>query len=220
MKNLALICVGFPKENITKKSLFDLTLNYIFIDYRIVRLNFLGAAVMFRGTGLKKNMNVVTTIIPLNAAAARCAFSRRKLLFILLILLVSFVTVCAQNPAQGGVMKIKITMGNREITATISDNAAARDFISLLPLNLTLTDYNRTEKVSGLPQRLNTAGTPSSYTPVVGDICYYAPWGSLCIFYRPFSNSSGLVLLGKIDNDGIEAFTISGSLTATIEVIP
>ena len=144
----------------------------------------------------------------------------RKLLFIHLILLVSFVTVCAQNPAQGGMMKIKITIGNRKITAAMSDNAAARDFISLLPLTLTLTDYNRTEKVSDIPQRLSTAGTPSSYTPVTGDICYYAPWGNLCIFYRPFSNSSGLVLLGKIDNDGIEAFTVSGSLTAAFEVIP
>jgi len=31
---------------------------------------------MFRGTGMKKNMNVVTTIIPLNAAAASCALPR------------------------------------------------------------------------------------------------------------------------------------------------
>ena len=55
---------------------FNITFNYISVDCRIVRLKFLGAAVMFRGTGMKKNMNVVTTIIPLNTAAASCALPR------------------------------------------------------------------------------------------------------------------------------------------------
>ena len=45
-------------------------------------------------------------------------------------------------------MKLNITVGSRTITATMEDNAAARDFLSRLPLEVTLNDYNNiTEKI-------------------------------------------------------------------------
>jgi hypothetical protein len=50
----------------------------------------------------------------------------------------------------------------------------------------------------------------------VGDIAYYAPWGSLAIFYKDFGYSNGLVKLGRIDS-GIEALSVRGSLKVTIE---
>ena len=48
-------------------------------------------------------------------------------------------------------MKIRITIGHKTVTATLIDSDTARDFVSLLPLTLTLEDYNKTEKVSDLP---------------------------------------------------------------------
>jgi len=39
---------------------------------------------------------------------------------------------------------------------TLEDNATTRDFVALLPLTLTLRDYNRTEKISDLPKKLST----------------------------------------------------------------
>jgi hypothetical protein len=77
------------------------------------------------------------------------------------------------------------------------------DFVSLLPLSLTLRDYAGTEKVSDLPRRLSTDGTPPGMDPEVGDIAFYAPWGNLAIFYRDFEYSRGLVKLGHIE-PGIE----------------
>jgi hypothetical protein len=153
----------------------------------------------------------------------------KKSIFIFIIALSCTFTIYAQNgemsnAPQGGNVKIKITINESatqlplELTATITDSAASRDFISLFPLTLTLEDYNRTEKISNLPKKLSTAGAPPSYAPSVGDICLYVPWGNLCIFYRDFSSSGGLVLLGKIDG-GIEAFTGTGSLTAKFEVL-
>lgn len=47
-------------------------------------------------------------------------------------------------------MKIRIVAGDKAFTATLEDNAAARDFAALLPLDLTLRDYNRTEKIEAL----------------------------------------------------------------------
>ena len=79
-------------------------------------------------------------------------------------------------------MKIGITIGERVITAAMHDNATARDFISLLPLTLTLEDYAKTEKISNLPRTLTKEGAPSGSDPSVGDITYYSPWGNVAIF--------------------------------------
>jgi hypothetical protein len=114
--------------------------------------------------------------------------------------------------------KIKITVGETMLTATLNDSKTSRDFISLLPLTLTLEDYAGTEKISDLPRRLSTEGAPSGSDPSVGDIAYYTPWGNLAIFYRDFRYSAGLVILGKIDS-GIEAFNARGSVKVKIELM-
>src|SRR4051812_37358587 len=101
-------------------------------------------------------------------------------------------------------MKISIRTEHKVISATLADNATARDFISLLPLTLTLKEYAATEKISDLPRKLSTEGAPAGSEPSVGDIAYYSPWGNLAIFYRDFRYSSGLIKLGKIDA-GIQA---------------
>ncbi|RKG99760.1 hypothetical protein D7X32_25630 [Corallococcus carmarthensis] len=100
-------------------------------------------------------------------------------------------------------MKLRLIIEGAVLTATLDDSAAARDFVSLLPLSLTLRDYAGTEKVSDLPKRLSTVGSPPGVDPEVGDLAYYAPWGNLAIFYRDFGYSSGLVRLGRIES-GIE----------------
>ncbi len=100
-------------------------------------------------------------------------------------------------------MKLRLITEDTVLTATLDDNAATRDFVSLLPLNLTLRDYAGTEKVSDLPRRLSTSGTPPGVDPEIGDLTYYAPWGNLAIFYRDFGYSSGLVKLGHIES-GVE----------------
>jgi hypothetical protein len=114
-------------------------------------------------------------------------------------------------------VRLKITIGDSVTTATMEDNATARDFLSLLPMSITLKDYNKTEKVSDLPKTLTTKGAQSGIKPRVGDITYYAPWGNLALFYKDFAYSSGLILLGKFD----AAVTLNGSesLVAKFEII-
>ncbi|QDL39848.1 hypothetical protein EUB48_16475 [Rhodoferax sediminis] len=115
-------------------------------------------------------------------------------------------------------MKIRIDVEGTVVMATLVDSAATRDFISLLPLTLTLRDYSATEKISDLPRRLSTQGAPSGSKPSVGDIAYYAPWGNLALFYRDFSYSSGLIKLGRLDS-GIEAFQRSDPIRAKIDLV-
>lgn len=120
--------------------------------------------------------------------------------------------------ARSETMKISITINDGTvINATLLDNDTTRDFVALLPLTLTLTDYNNTEKISDLPKKLSRKGAPSTMTPKVGDIAYYAPWGNLAIFYRDFGNSPGLIKLGVIDGDGIAALKVAGALKVIIK---
>jgi len=115
-------------------------------------------------------------------------------------------------------MKIRLTINGKAINATLIDNATAKDFLTLLPMTLTLEDYAATEKISYLPRKLSTAGAPAGSDPSVGDVTYYAPWGNLAIFYRDFRYSTGLIQLGRIDS-GIQALSVAGPLKATIERI-
>jgi len=118
---------------------------------------------------------------------------------------------------QANRMKINIKVGNEVVTATLIDSKTTQDFISLLPLTLTLEDHANTEKVSDLPRRLSTEDAPPGSDPAVGDIAYYAPWGNLAMYYNDFGYSNGLIILGKIDGD-IEALNVPGSVKVTIEL--
>jgi len=99
------------------------------------------------------------------------------------------------------------------MTATMLDNATSRDFLSMMPMILTIRDYAGTEKVSDLPRKLSTQGAPSGSKPSVGDITLYAPWGNLTIFYKDFVYASGLIILGKIDSGIDKLSQLSGIVT-------
>ena len=141
----------------------------------------------------------------------------KKLLAQQAIILMFTLSLAVCSAEESG-MKIRLTVGDKALTATLIDSKTTRDFISLLPLTLTLKDYAGTEKVCDLPKRLSTEGAPPGIDPSVGDLTYYAPWGNLAIFYRDFGYASGLVILGKIDS-GTEAFNVPSSVKVTIELI-
>jgi len=113
---------------------------------------------------------------------------------------------------------IQITIGDNILTATMYNNASASDFLSLLPLSLTLSDYEGMEKVSILPRKLSTKDAPAGYKPSVGELTYYAPWGNPAIFYEGFAYANGLVRLGKINTD-LQPLKASGNVQVKIERI-
>ncbi|WKZ58854.1 MAG: cyclophilin-like fold protein [Cyclobacteriaceae bacterium] len=112
-------------------------------------------------------------------------------------------------------MKLIITIGDKKAEAILYDNPASRDFVSLLPLTLTLDDYAQTEKVATLPKKLSLENAPSGFKAAMGDITYYSPWGNMALFYEAFPYAPGLVSLGKITS-GMENFKVKGSLKITI----
>ena len=121
------------------------------------------------------------------------------------------------NKPEDNSMKIKITVGNREVTATMKDNVTARDFLSRLPIEVTMNDYAGAEKIFYPEPAFNTEGAPKGHTPSRGDIDLYAPWGNVALFYKSGSHSSELIHLGRIDGNGIEAFDVAGNVVVKIE---
>lgn len=115
-------------------------------------------------------------------------------------------------------MKMNITVGSHTVAATMEDNAAARDLLSRLPLEVTLEDFNNTtEKIFYPDPALMTQSVPRGCTPTPGDITIYAPWGNVAIFCKSWSHSNDLIKIGHIDGNGIEALTVAGDITVKLE---
>nr|WP_320176904.1 cyclophilin-like fold protein [Roseovarius pacificus] len=131
--------------------------------------------------------------------------------------LLSGVAPAHSETGETAMIRIHVIVGNETLEATLDDTQVARDFASLLPLDLTLSDYHATEKVADLPRKLDISAAPDSYTPKAGDITHYAPWGNLAIFYKPFQTSRGLVRLGEFDGP-MDALMQDGAFPVRIKL--
>lgn len=115
-------------------------------------------------------------------------------------------------------MNIKIIVGDKILTAEMEDNAAGRDFISRLPLDVTLNDFNNTtEKIFYPEPELKVQGVKRGCSPVPGDITIYVPWGNVAIFCKSWSFSNDLIKIGHINDDGISSLAVSGDVPVRIE---
>ena len=114
--------------------------------------------------------------------------------------------------------RVRITIGDKSVEATLADNDAARDFASLLPLTLAMNDLFRREKFATLPRAISERGK-RTHDFAVGIIGYWPPGPDVAIFYRQDGEripDPGLIIIGKI-KAGIEAFAVPRAIRATIE---
>lgn len=115
-------------------------------------------------------------------------------------------------------LNVNIIVGDQTVTATMEDNAAARDFLSRLPLEVTLNDYNNTtEKIFYPDPELDIEGVTKGCAPVPGDITIYEPWGNVAIFCKSWSHSNDLIKIGHIDDNGIDVLNVSGNIRVKFE---
>ncbi|WP_233284278.1 MULTISPECIES: cyclophilin-like fold protein [Agrobacterium] len=128
--------------------------------------------------------------------------------------------VCGQsdpdNQEPTGV-KIRFVFQGHEMTATLYDNPSARDFASMLPLDLEIDDFSSNEKIAYLPRKLSIDGRGPFSNERPYDLCYYVPWGNLAMFYADYKHP-GLVRLGRFDG-GYEALHKPGKFPLRIERI-
>ncbi len=121
------------------------------------------------------------------------------------------------NKPEDNSMKIKITVGNREVTATMKDNVTARDFLSRLPIEVTMNDYAGAEKIFYPEPAFNTEGAPRDILHLVEILICMLPGEMSLSFNKSGSHSSELIHLGRIDGNGIEAFDVAGNVVVKIE---
>lgn len=113
-------------------------------------------------------------------------------------------------------MKVRFLFDRHTVNATLYDNPSARDFASMLPLDLKIEDYSTNEKIAYLPRKLTEEGSGRFGNEQPGDVCYYAPWGDVILFYAAYRYSSGLIRLGRVDG-GIEPMLTRGDFPLRIE---
>jgi hypothetical protein len=117
-------------------------------------------------------------------------------------------------------MKISVKVEGTVLTATLIDSKTTRDFISLLPLTLTMNDLFRREKFAHLPRAISKEGR-RAHTYEVGDVVYWSPGPDVAIFYRHDGQEipdPGIIVIGKIDS-GVEALNVPGSAKVMVELI-
>lgn len=115
-------------------------------------------------------------------------------------------------------MKIQCAFAGQMFTATLYDNPSARDFASMLPLDLGIEDYSTNEKIAYLPRKLTEDGSGPFSNEQPGDLCYYAPWGNLAFFHAGYRYSRGLIRLGRLDK-GVEPLLKRGKFPLRIEAV-
>jgi hypothetical protein len=117
-------------------------------------------------------------------------------------------------------MKIRLTVKGTQLTATLIDSKTSRDFLSLLPLTLTMNDLFSREKFAHLPRALSEKGR-RTHAYEVGDVGYWSPGGDVAIYYRHDGEEipdPGIIVIGKIDA-GVEALNVPGSVKVTVEPV-
>lgn len=113
-------------------------------------------------------------------------------------------------------MKIRIAFAEESFTATLEDNASAREFAAMLPLDLSIEDFGGNEKIARMPRKLQTLARGPVSDPAPGDLCIYVPWGNLAFFYDSYESTRDLVRLGRL-NGGIEPLLVRGEFPLRIE---
>lgn len=115
--------------------------------------------------------------------------------------------------------KIRLKVGDKVLSATLIDSETTRDFVSLLPLTLTMNDLFSREKFARLPRPISEGGK-RTHTYEVGDLIYWSPGPDVAIYYRNDGQripAPGIIVLGKVDS-GIDVLNVAGPVKVTIEI--
>jgi hypothetical protein len=114
---------------------------------------------------------------------------------------------------------VRFSSNTTSVDVTIGeDNPAVRDFLSMLPLTLTVEEFAGREKISYLPRELRHRGSPGS-DPESGDLIYFVPWGNLGFYYNAegIGYSDETIHLGTYDAPLDQLERLEGEVT--VEVI-
>ena len=124
-------------------------------------------------------------------------------------------TASVQEGAES--MRIKITVGDTALYATLEDNATTRAWMEEMPMTLPMSDlYGREMCYRYGADTFPTDGLRSDGYEV-GEIAYWPPRGSLVILYAQNGEQFERQHIGHIDS-GVEVFETTGDVDVTFEL--
>lgn len=124
----------------------------------------------------------------------------------------------ASNETEVSEVKIKITVGETELIATMEDNATTQAIIEQMPMTLPMMDLYGREMCYRYGAYALPTDNLRSDGYEVGDIAYWAPGGSLVILYAQNGEEFERQHLGHIDS-GVEVFANTGDVDVTFEMV-
>jgi hypothetical protein len=115
-------------------------------------------------------------------------------------------------------VRMRITLGDQTLTATLIDNATTRSLIEMLPLTLPMMDLYARELVCRFPNELPAHEAQTSGYEV-GDISYWTPRHSFVIFYAQNGEIiRNLQKIGHMDSS-VEILAGIGRVDVTFELL-
>jgi hypothetical protein len=118
----------------------------------------------------------------------------------------------------GAAMRLRCRFADQDFTYRLLDNATTQDLVSLLPLDLTISDFSTNEKIAHLPRRLDEGGHVAFDDEAPGDLCYFLGWGNLAFFHDSYVYRGDLIRLGHIEG-GVEPLFVRGEFPLRLELL-
>lgn len=124
----------------------------------------------------------------------------------------------AQEAEAMSTLKMRITVGEQVLTATLIDNATTRALMEKMPMTLSMMDLYDREMCYRFSEDL--PAEEAAYDSFdVGDISYWTPWHSFVIVYAESGESiDNLQRIGTVDS-GVELFGTTGDTEVTFEMM-
>lgn len=95
-------------------------------------------------------------------------------------------------------VNIKITVDKKEFIATLNDSEPSKEFVKLLPLDITMHEHNNNEKYYNMPE--NISGKSINLGSVqAGDLMIWSS-NTLVLFYVDSRVAYSYTNIGKITN--------------------
>jgi hypothetical protein len=124
----------------------------------------------------------------------------------------------ARAQTSGAPMRLRCHFADQDFAYRLVDNPTVPDFVSMLPLNLTISDFSTNEKIAHLPRRLDEGGLADFDDEAPGDLCYFRGWGNLAFFHDDYRYRGDLIRLGRIEG-GVEPLSLRGEFPLRLDLI-
>ena len=121
------------------------------------------------------------------------------------------------NDTNANEVRVKITVGDTQLYATLENNATTKALVEQMPLTLSMQDLYDREMCYRFGANALPTDSLRSDGYAVGDIAYWPPRGSLVILYAQNGEKFERAHLGHIDS-GVELFENTGDIDVTFEL--